>query len=249
LNTGKIPQQVVVLSAIAIVVLVSFFGLQAFFVPESFGKYGHYRANAVDTVAKLPIAYAGAKVCVECHDEEGKVKAKGFHRSVSCEVCHGPSAGHVEDPGTIKPTAPRQRGLCPLCHNYSPSRPTGFPQIVTAQHNPGKPCMSCHKPHDPVPPNVPKDCNACHRGISSQKQVSPHASLECATCHQVPKEHSANPRGFDVGKPTENKTCEQCHANKSAQQPGSPIPQVAPEHAGRYLCWDCHYPHFPEGKK
>ena len=177
-----------------------------------------------------------------------RVKSQGFHRSVSCEVCHGPGAAHVEDPGTVKPTAPRQRGLCPLCHDYSPSRPTGFPQIVTAQHNPGKPCMTCHKPHDPVPPNTPKDCNACHRGISSQKQVSPHASLECATCHQVPKEHSSNPRAFGVGKPKENKACEQCHANKTAQ-PASPIPQVAPEHAGRYLCWDCHYPHFPEGKK
>ena len=248
MNTGKIPQQVVVLSAIAVVVGGSFLGLRALFVPESFGKYGHYRANAVDTVAKLPISYAGAKVCAECHDEEDRIKSQGFHKNVSCEVCHGPGAGHVEDPGTIKPTAPRERGLCPLCHNYSPSRPTGFPQIVTAQHNPGKPCMTCHKPHDPVPPNVPKDCNACHRGIASQKQVSPHASLECATCHQVPKEHSANPRAFTVGKPKENKSCEQCHANKSAQT-ASPIPQVAPDHAGRYLCWDCHYPHFPEGKQ
>ena len=75
------------------------------------------------------------------------------------------------------------------------------------------------------------------------------AGMECATCHQVPKEHSANPRGFSVGKPKENTTCEACHASKGAQQAGSPIPQVAPEHSGRYLCWDCHYPHFPEGKK
>ena len=248
MNTGKIPQQVVVLSAIAAVVVVSFFGMRALFVPESFGKYGHYRADAVDTVAKLPISYAGAKTCAECHDEEDNIKSQGFHRNVSCEVCHGPGAAHVDDPGTVKPSAPRERGLCPLCHNYSPSRPTGFPQIVTAQHNPGKPCMTCHKPHDPVPPNTPKDCSACHRGISSQKQVSPHATLECATCHQVPKEHSANPRAFVVGKPKENKACEMCHANKAAEPKGT-IPQVAPEHAGRYLCWDCHYPHFPEGKK
>ncbi|MEO8502242.1 MAG: cytochrome c3 family protein [Vicinamibacteria bacterium] len=248
MKTGKIPQQVVVLSAIAIVVVVVFFGMRALFVPESFGKYGHYRADAVDAVAKLPIHYAGAKTCAECHDDVEKVKSAGFHRSVSCEVCHGPGAAHVEDPGTVKPTAPRQRDLCPLCHNYSPSRPTGFPQIVTAQHNPGKPCMTCHKPHDPVPPNVPKECSACHRGITNQKQVSPHASLECTTCHQVPKEHSSNPRAFAVAKPKVNQACEQCHANKNAQPAGT-IPQVAPEHSGRYLCWDCHYPHFPEGKK
>ncbi len=247
MNTGKIPQQLVVLSVIGVVVLSGFFGMRALFVPESFGKYGHYRADAVDSVRKLPINYAGAKACADCHDDVDKTKSLGFHRTVSCEVCHGPAAAHIEDPGTIKPSAPRQRGLCPLCHNYSPSRPTGFPQILTAQHNPGKPCMSCHKPHDPVPPSTPKECSACHRGIWSQKQVSQHASLECTSCHQVPKAHFTNPRGITVGKPTANTFCDQCHSKGAPAL--SSIPRVAPEHAGRYLCWDCHYPHFPEGKQ
>ncbi|MBK5254507.1 MAG: hypothetical protein JJE39_00595 [Vicinamibacteria bacterium] len=247
MKTGRIPQQVVVLSVIAVVVVAGFFGMRALFVPESFGKYGHYRADSVDAIRKLPIQYGGAKACAECHDEVAATKSQGFHRGVSCEVCHGPAAAHIEDPGTIKPTAPRQRELCPLCHNYSPSRPTGFPQILTAQHNPGKPCMSCHKPHDPVPPNAPKECSACHRGIWSQKLVSPHASLECSTCHEVPKEHSVDPRGFVVSKPTGNQACERCHSN--AALAASAIPQVTSEHTARYLCWDCHYPHFPEGKK
>ncbi len=247
MSTVKVPQQLVVLSVIGVVVLSVFFGMRTLFVPESFGRYGHYRADAVDAARALPIKFAGAKTCAECHDDVDKTKSQGFHRHVSCEVCHGPGAGHVEDPGTIKPTAPRERGLCPLCHNYSPSRPTGFPQIVTAQHSPGKPCMTCHKPHDPVPPSTPKECSACHRGIWSQKQVSRHASLECTTCHEVPKAHFTNPRGVAVGKPAANTFCEQCHS-KAAAPKESTIPQVAAEHAGRYLCWDCHYPHFPEGK-
>jgi hypothetical protein len=247
LKSGRIPQQVVVLSTIAVIVIAGFFGMRALFVPESFGKYGHYRADAIEDVKKLPISYAGTKACGDCHEDETRVKAKGFHKKVACEVCHGPGAAHIEDPGTIKPTAPRERGLCPLCHNYSPARPTGFPQIVTSQHNPGKACMTCHKPHDPVPPNAPKECSACHRGIWNQKQVSPHSSLECATCHGVPREHSVSPRAFAATKPKENATCEACHAKGASKT--STAPRVEPDHTGRYLCWDCHYPHLPEGKK
>ena len=68
----------------------------------------------------------------------------------------------------------------------------------------------------------------------------------CATCHQVPKEHSVNPRAFLVGKPKGNESCEKCHSSEGPT--ASTIPQVASEHTGRYLCWDCHYPHLPEGK-
>ena len=247
MNTGRVPQQLVVLGVIGALMITGFFGMRALFVPKSFGVYGHYRADAIDDVKNLPISYAGTKACGDCHEDETKVKAQGFHRTVACEVCHGPAAAHIEDPGTVKPSAPRERGLCPLCHNYSPSRPTGFPQILTSQHNPGKPCMTCHKPHDPIPPNTPKDCNACHRGIWSQKQVSPHASLECSNCHQAPKEHSANPRAYEVAKPKQNVTCETCHAKGT--EASSTGPKVDADHSGRYLCWDCHYPHFPEGKK
>src|ERR1017187_3426825 len=114
--------------------------------PKSFYKFGHYRADAIDEIRALPISYAGVVECTECHMSIFEKKAKGFHRNVACEVCHGPSAQHAsaDDPEELKPTAPRQRALCPLCHNYNPARPTGFPQIITSQQNPGKPCMKCH---------------------------------------------------------------------------------------------------------
>lgn len=256
MKTGKIPQQLVVVFVIGVIAVAGFVGMRAMFVPESFGVFGHYRADAIEDVKKLPISYAGSKACGDCHTDEAQVKAGGFHRGVACEVCHGPAAAHMEDPGAIKPSAPRDRGLCPLCHNYSPSRPTGFPQILTSQHNPGKPCMTCHKPHDPVPPSTPKECSACHRSIWSQKAVSPHATVDCASCHQVPKEHFTSPRASEVGKPKENTICLSCHLKADpaagapkASQAAALIPLVDAEHTGRYLCWSCHYPHFPEGKK
>ena len=244
MNTGKVPQQLVVLSGIAVVLIAGFFAMRAYLTPKSFGKYGHYRADAIDEVRNLPVSYAGANVCAGCHEELDEKKAKGFHRGVACEVCHGPAAAHAED-ASIKPEAPRQRGGCPLCHNYNPARPTGFPQIITAEHNPGKACMSCHDPHDPVPPTTPEDCGVCHRSIAAQKLVSHHSSVECTTCHQVPKQHFVNPRLNRVGKPTNNEFCGKCHGSEVKTLPLVPKVETA-THAGRYLCWECHYPHSPE---
>lgn len=244
MNSGKVPQQVVVLGAIAVALIASFLVLRAKMTPKSFGKYGHYRADAIEEIRNQPVSYAGVEVCSTCHEDVFRRKAKGFHRGVSCEVCHGPAAAHAED-NSIKPEAPRQREGCPLCHNYNAARPTGFPQIITAQHNPGKPCMSCHNPHDPVPPKTPEDCGVCHRGISAQKLVSKHVSVGCTTCHQVPKDHIVNPRVNRVGKPTDNDSCGSCHGTEVKGSPQTPKVEMA-KHAGRYLCWECHYPHLPE---
>ncbi|OGW82861.1 MAG: hypothetical protein A3C47_07365 [Omnitrophica bacterium RIFCSPHIGHO2_02_FULL_51_18] len=243
----KLPQQLVSLFILFFIIIVVFIIARRIFVPATFGVYGHYRASAIDTVKEQKINYAGAKACYECHDDIFETKSKSYHKDVSCEVCHGPSAKHVESGGDFAPEIPRQRDFCPVCHGYNPSRPTGFPQVIVAQHNPGKACISCHKPHDPTPPHTPESCSACHREIFSRKMVSHHYSLACTTCHTVPDEHLANPRLNQVGKPAAKEVCGQCH-DKAAES-DKEIPRVDIQtHGGRYLCWDCHYPHDPEVK-
>lgn len=225
--------------------LVGLILIRYLLVPPTFGKYGHYRANAVDDVAALPIVYAGVEVCRDCHDDIYELKMNSNHRGVSCEVCHGPAAGHVEAPDEITPDAPRGRTLCPLCHDFDGARPTGFPQILADRHNPGKPCMTCHEPHNPVPPHTPEDCSACHRNIASIKAVSHHADLACVDCHVVAENHRNDPLTARAEKPTSRGTCGACHAKSDTSS--KDIPRVDIEtHGARYLCWDCHYPHFPE---
>ena len=69
----------------------------------------------------------------------------------------------------------------------------------------------------------------------------------CETCHQVAPEHRENPRAFIPKKPTAREFCGQCHA-KGADSP-TEIPRVElSTHGERYLCWQCHYPHFPESR-
>ena len=185
----KIHQQIISLGILIFMLLAVFIVARNFFVPPSFGLYGHYRAKAVDENREKEIKYAGSKNCADCHDDIYNLKAKSYHKDVSCEVCHGPAAEHADDPSESVPKLPHNRDSCTICHNYNLARPTGFPQIITDRHNPGKFCTNCHKAHNPMLPHIPEDCSACHREIANQKMVSHHASLDCVTCHPVQPEH------------------------------------------------------------
>ena len=201
-------------------------------------------AAATEREAARPIKYAGVPACAECHDSQYDLKKDGYHRNVSCETCHGPGAAHVANPMEVKPPAPRDRQFCPTCHAYNLSRPLGFPQISPVTHNPLQPCITCHEPHDPKPPAVPGECRACHGEIDRIKAVSPHALLDCTSCHVTPEEHKVNPRSVRPGKPTSRDFCGQCHRTDSGV-PNVPKIDIS-THGEKYLCWQCHYPHMPE---
>lgn len=218
-----------------------------FLVPPTFGRIGHYRAAAIDAIAARPIRYAGHEACATCHEDIVKTHGTHRHRQVACEVCHGAAAAHVEAPTEKRPVVPRQRGACPLCHGYDPSRPTGFPQIDPVTHNPMKPCYTCHEPHAPEPPRTPEDCSACHGEIARTKAISHHALLACTQCHETKKEHKINPTLSRPGKPVAREFCGGCHARDANSAKEIPRVDIA-SHGGQYVCWQCHYPHFPELK-
>jgi hypothetical protein len=114
---GKnIPEQVTRLTIILIFLIAAFIVLRSTLVPSDFGKYGHYRASAIDEITSLDIKYAGHVICYECHDDVVDFKNEGYHKKVSCEVCHGPAALHTDDPEGFVLEAPRERVNCPLCH-------------------------------------------------------------------------------------------------------------------------------------
>jgi len=239
------PQQLTRLFIVFGLLVAALVAARHFLVPKTFGQLGHYRAAAVDGIAALPIKYAGREVCATCHDDIAKLHGGHRHANVACEVCHGPAAAHVNAPTEIHPPAPRERARCPLCHGYDPSRPTGFPQIDPATHNPMKPCISCHNPHAPEPPHVPEECAACHGEIARTKAVSPHALLPCTQCHQTDKEHKIAPATSRPTIPTTRAFCGQCHAPEAKSPKNIPRVDMA-AHGGRYVCWQCHYPHYPE---
>lgn len=242
---SNFPKQMIPIIIIFAILIGIFIAAQIYLVPDSFGEYGHYRADAVGEVAALQPIYAGFQICVECHDDIVETKAGSNHRGLSCETCHGPAGAHVEAPDEVTPTVPIERDFCLLCHGYNPSRPSGFPQILQGFHNPGQNCMTCHEAHNPELPHAPEDCSACHREIANKKSVSHHTTLPCRRCHDVPDRHLSEPRAARAMKPTDKKLCGECHAKEA--EGNRRIPRIELDsHGGRYLCWDCHYPHFPE---
>ena len=241
----KLPDQVIRLGILFIVAIVALVVVRSRFIPESFCELGHYRAASIETIAGQNPRYAGWQTCVECHEEHGEAKNNSYHRTVSCEVCHGPSDDHANDPESHSPIVPRLRGEgCLYCHEYLPSRPTGFPQIIERLHNPMDACVGCHDPHDPTPPETPESCSACHAQIARSKAISHHHRVACETCHEGEPAHRESPRANLPKKPTSREFCLQCHAVEANS--ATDIPRIdSTSHGGAYTCWQCHYPHFP----
>jgi hypothetical protein len=240
-------QQIIRLSIVFGLLVIALVLARHYLVPKTFGDKGHYRAAAIGDVLAHKIKYAGHEACATCHEDIVKTHDSHRHASVACEVCHGPSAAHVESPGDVRPQAPRDRGYCPLCHGFNPSRPTGFPQIDPVTHNPMKPCYTCHNPHEPEPPRTPEECSACHGEIAKTKALSHHALLPCTRCHVAADAHKISPRTSRPTKPSTRAFCEECHGLDAKSDKNIPRVDIA-THGERYMCWQCHYPHFPELK-
>jgi hypothetical protein len=245
-NFKKFPEQfirlIIVFSVLAIAVIL----IRAYAVPAKLKETGYQRTKTVEAEISMKGSYSDSEVCAECHDDISNLKRKGFHKFLACETCHGAGRVHAEDPGETSPPSPKGRVYCALCHAYDPGRPTGFPQITTAAHNPMQACISCHDPHAPKPPEIPKDCSACHGEISRTIAISPHVRLECVTCHVVPTNHKITPRAERPTKPESREFCGKCHAQEAKVQG---VPRVDMKtHGEKYLCWQCHYPHMPEAK-
>ena len=121
------------------------------FVPAGFGKYGHFRAGALDDVRAKPIHFAGREACGMCHPGQLQALTSGKHAGVACEACHFAQSAHAnsDDPSQHKPVLPDTKILCRRCHEKNSAKPAGFPQVVVAEHAGEEACNSCHVPHKP----------------------------------------------------------------------------------------------------
>jgi len=130
--------------------------------PESFGVYGHYRADAIEEEANSEIRHWTNASCMQCHEYEAQIHKGGNHRTISCEFCHGPYADHVTD-GKKTGTLPVKKGddikiLCLRCHNKAiQARPEQVIKTVTMpEHLESQQvklthtCNQCHHVHAPL---------------------------------------------------------------------------------------------------
>jgi len=149
MNRFKDAEHLVRVAAVFLVGVTLFLCFRAWFVPKSFGEYGHYRGDSIAEIAALPVVHAGHETCEVCHQDVFELKKAGKHAGVNCEACHGPQAKHADDPGSVKPVLPDTAVLCARCHEANSAKPKWFPAVVTAEHSQGLPCNTCHTPHSP----------------------------------------------------------------------------------------------------
>jgi len=150
-------KHIVRLLIILAVLVPGFVVARSLLIPESFGKYGHYRGDNVEEQMNLPLVYQEAGFCEECHETQyGSWKDTG-HATVNCEVCHGHWEIHNEQVKTM--TADKSNNGCVICHLKLTGRPEEFPQIasfdkhmidVEMQEEGMEECLECHDPHEPL---------------------------------------------------------------------------------------------------
>ncbi len=189
-------------SALVIVLAVAAVAL-ALAVPWVYGEYGYHPAENARSWAALTPSYTDAVLCQPCHEAEYAPWNGERHAGVTCESCHGPLAEHAA-------TAPREApagslglqmpdaGMCAVCHERSPAKPTAFAQVDLAEHNPGGACLGCHDSHsaDAVrPPEISHSlarlpaCVTCHAPAGLKPVPVGHgesSDADCQACHRRP---------------------------------------------------------------
>ncbi len=199
---------------VRLLLLIAAFGVaalaaRAYFIDESFYKYGHYRGDApAEMAADVPI-YKGPEYCQSCHTQRFTEWSASVHKVVVCETCHGAAALHPAAAGIKPPPRPDKHlhakiayderfakleklsippdsvKLCTLCHEKMPGRPAFQKQVEVSSHAQGQQCITCHNPHSPkiaVVPVVQKTA-----AVAKREKGDPAAGRKkaaaCAACH------------------------------------------------------------------
>jgi len=149
--------------------------VRSFVIPDSFYRFGHFRANSVIEIAAKEPVFQGSAYCSTCHSDRHAQWSASNHKSVNCETCHGAAKGHPENGKLPIPTD--TVALCTLCHEAMPGRPQTQPQIVVASHAADQQCKTCHNPHAPKIAAGPAKIEG---DVAAGRKL---ATADCASCH------------------------------------------------------------------
>jgi cytochrome c554/c'-like protein len=136
------------LAAVFAIGAALFLGLRWLLVPSDYGRFGAYRAGALQANEARPIVYAGQLACLDCHADVADVRKTNAHARIGCESCHGPLAAHAADPAHA-PLRLDPRATCAVCHVPNAAKPPGFKTVTFAEHAEPGSCTTCHPAHAP----------------------------------------------------------------------------------------------------
>ncbi len=178
----------------AVLAVVLFAGGAAF--SFFYAQYGYHPAENAASWAALAPVYADTTVCRSCHADQYERWTGSHHAGVVCESCHGPLAAHAANPSVAAKVVDPTDQACTACHQRIVGRPTGFPQVVLAEHYAGTTCLQCHNAHTTraeTPARIthmlmnPPECLSCHGPNALQPFPVGHvvaADGVCLGCHK-----------------------------------------------------------------
>jgi cytochrome c553 len=168
------PKHIVRLLALLVLTGAAALLAKAYFTPDSFYRFGHYRADSVAEIAAQDPVFQTPPYCEPCHGERVATWSANSHKTVICETCHGAAKDHPAN-GKL-PVPSDTRKLCTLCHEAMPGRPRAQPQVDVAVHAGNQQCTQCHNPH------APKIGAAVER-IAGDAAAGRKRAMACAACH------------------------------------------------------------------
>ncbi len=167
------PKHIVRLVVLVLGFIAAAVAARALFTDDSFYRFGHYRGDSVVEIAALEPVYQAPGSCASCHAERAMQWSAQSHKTVACQVCHGPAKGH---PAKGKLPVPSDtHKLCSLCHEAMPGRPQSHPQIEVAAHSLGESCVMCHNAHAPRIVAV--------AAVVADGRAGRQKAASCAGCH------------------------------------------------------------------
>ena len=159
---GSYLHRLILIGVVIIGVVACGLWVRGALVPPSFGVYGDYRADAIGDAVRRPLRHGTNAACAQCHIWEGDALAQGFHKTVSCEFCHGILADHVAEGKKTGTLLVKKGGdmvtLCLRCHNTeirardeAVIKTVALPEHLTEQGvKPDHVCSQCHYVHAPM---------------------------------------------------------------------------------------------------
>ncbi|PHS54640.1 MAG: hypothetical protein COB01_00390 [Lutibacter sp.] len=124
--------------------------IQNYLTPSSFGKYGHYRADAIEEAKVITPYFKGEEKCASCHQDIYDLKYSDLHSEVRCESCHPPKITAATECEILPPIIEGSIEFCGQCHAINAGRlKKGVPQLDIEEHEGSQNCIECHNSHAP----------------------------------------------------------------------------------------------------
>ena len=247
LRIWKFPDQVVRLGILLTAAVIAMVVIRDRFVPESFGELGHYRADAVITIENQRSATPARSSVSSATMSRARSRAPP---TIALSLARSATALRPRMPRTTKASFRSSKEIA--------ARPV-FPVTNTCPHAPPafhRSSSGCtiHRSHVSAvtTPTIPHRRRFPDRAQPvTHRSPEPSRSPTTFNCPARPVMRPCPsifriPRSFLPKRPTTREFCGGCHGTIADAAPSAPQVDIA-AHGDRYLCWQCHYPHFPEG--